>query len=164
MKEEAYSSPSASGEPAVLKERIELLERELAAALADRAAIMEKQGKLVHILENISDVVFMVDHRGVLTYVSPGVKDIWGYGEEELYKDENYVETFDDDYDNTYATYRFKVPEKWKSDFHLITSGMLNKVSDEYVNHVKNFYPKLAELGIVNKIFRSNDNEEVSNN
>jgi len=84
MKEEAYSSPSASGEPAVLKERIELLERELAAALADRAAIMEKQGKLVHILENISDVVFMVDHRGVLTYVSPGVKDIWGYGEEEL--------------------------------------------------------------------------------
>jgi len=87
-----------------------------------------------------------------------------GYGEEELYKDENYVETFDDDYDNTYATYRFKVPEKWKSDFHLITSGMLNKVSDEYVNHVKNFYPKLAELGIVNKIFRSNDNEEVSNN
>ena len=85
-----------------------------------------------------------------------------GYGEEELYKDENYVETFDDEYDSTYATYRFKVPEKWQSDFHLITSGMLNNVSNEYVNHVKNFYPKLAELGIVDKIFRSNNNEEVS--
>lgn len=102
------------------------------------------------------------EHIDVYTQVG-GNNRACGYGEEELYKDENFVETFDDSYDNTYGTYRFNVPEKWKSDFHLITSGMLNKVSDEYVNYVKNFYPKLAALGIVDIIFRSDDNNEVSN-
>ena len=33
-----------------------------------------------------------------------------GYGEEELYKDENFVCTYDDDYDRTYGYYEFNVP------------------------------------------------------
>ena len=37
-----------------------------------------------------------------------------GYGEEELYKDENFLTTYDDDYDCTYATYEFKVPKSGK--------------------------------------------------
>ena len=84
VNEKGYTSPSASGEQAALRERIAQLERELAAALADREAILDKQRKFTHILENIGDVVFTVDQRGVLTYVSPGVKDIWGYDEEDL--------------------------------------------------------------------------------
>ena len=34
-----------------------------------------------------------------------------GYGEEELYKDPHFVKTYDDSFDNTYATYIFNVPE-----------------------------------------------------
>lgn len=76
-----------------------------------------------------------------------------GYGEEELYEDENFLTTYDDDYDCTYATYEFKVPEKWRADFDLIVGGKQNEVSKEYVDYVKKFYPKLDEQGVIDKIF-----------
>ena len=76
-----------------------------------------------------------------------------GYGEEELYKDENFLTTYDDEYDNTYGTYEFKVPEKWKADFDAILAGESDKISEEYINYVKEFYPKLAEEGVIDKIF-----------
>lgn len=69
-----------------------------------------------------------------------------GYGEEELYKDPNFVETYDDDYDNTYATYKFKIPQKWNADFDYIMNGEMDKVSDEYVACVKSFYPGSKEM------------------
>lgn len=34
------------------------------------------------------------------------------FGEEELYKDPNFIRTYDDEPDDTYATYEFSVPEK----------------------------------------------------
>ena len=77
-----------------------------------------------------------------------------GYGEEELYKDPLFVSTKDDEYDNTYATYTFNVPDKWKDDFNKIVAGKLNEVSDEYYNYVKEFYPILAENGIIDNLFR----------
>ena len=77
-----------------------------------------------------------------------------GYGEEELYKDPLFVSTEDDEYDNTYATYTFNVPEKWKEDFDKIVEGKMKEVSDEYYNYVKEFYPKLAEEGLVDRLFR----------
>lgn len=75
-----------------------------------------------------------------------------GYGEEELYKDENFLTTYDDDFDPTYATYEFKVPEKWKSDFDLIISGKLEDVSEEYVKYLKEFYPKIPFHKIFGKV------------
>ena len=76
-----------------------------------------------------------------------------GYGEEKLYEDENFLKTYDDVFDCTYATYEFKVPEKWKADFDLIVNGKIKDVSKEYIDYVKNFYPKLAEQGVIDKIF-----------
>lgn len=76
-----------------------------------------------------------------------------GYGEEKLYEDPNYVSTYDDDFDNTYATYLFNVPEKWKSDFDKIVAGNLHDISDEYFKYVCEFYPTLAEKGVIQKIF-----------
>ena len=76
-----------------------------------------------------------------------------GYGEEELYKDENFIKTYDDDFDCTYATYEFKVPDKWKEDFERIMNGKQSEVSDEYADIVKNMFPKLAESGMIDKIF-----------
>lgn len=76
------------------------------------------------------------------------------YGEEELYKDPNFVSTYDDEFDSTYATYLFNVPEKWKADFEKITQGDIKGVSDEYYDYVCEFYPLLAEKGVIKAVFR----------
>ena len=46
-----------------------------------------------------------------------------GYGEEELEKHPNFIRAYDDDFDNTYGTYVFSVPEQWKEDFAKIING-----------------------------------------
>jgi hypothetical protein len=94
----------------------------------------------------------------IYTRVGGGNRDC-GYGEEELYKDENFITTYDDEYDNTYGTYEFRVPEKWKADFNKIINGKSNEVSKEYIDYVKAFYPKLTEEGVIDKIFGGATNE-----
>lgn len=76
-----------------------------------------------------------------------------GFGEEELYEDENFVRTWDDDFDSTYGYYEFKVPDKWKDDFDKIVNGNMKEVSKEYVDYLREFYPKFNEEGIFDKIF-----------
>ena len=68
-----------------------------------------------------------------------------GYGEEELYKNPLFVETVDDEFDNTYAEYKFRVPEEWKEDFNKIIGGDLLGTSKKYKEMIKSFYPKLAD-------------------
>lgn len=68
-----------------------------------------------------------------------------GYGEEELYKHPNFLSTFDDDFDSTYATYTFSVPEEWKKDFDLITDGKIKEISPEYKDRLYKVFPKLKE-------------------
>ena len=76
-----------------------------------------------------------------------------GYGEEELYKDPHFVRTYDDDFDNTYATYLFEVPERWKSDFEKISEGKILETSDEYKNYIREFWPLLNEKGWFDEAF-----------
>lgn len=97
---------------------------------------------------------FVTDEGNIAIYtrVGGGNRDC-GYGEEKLYEDENFITTYDDEYDNTYGTYEFRVPEKWKADFDLIMDGKSSEVSKEYIDYVKTFYPKLAEEGVIDKIF-----------
>lgn len=94
----------------------------------------------------------------IYTRVGGGNRDC-GYGEEELYKDENFITTYDDEYDSTYGTYEFRVPEKWKADFDKIINGKFSEVSKEYIDYVKTFYPKLTEEGVIDKIFGGATNE-----
>lgn len=77
-----------------------------------------------------------------------------GYGEEKLYEDENFIRTYDDDFDNTYATYEFKVPEKWRDDFEKLIAGKMSEVSDEYVSMLESFFPKMAADGKIREILR----------
>lgn len=77
-----------------------------------------------------------------------------GYGEEKLYEDPNFVETYDNEDDNTYGCYVFNVPEKWQKDFDTIVAGKFKEVSEEYVSYVREFYPLLAEHGVIDKAFR----------
>ncbi len=75
-----------------------------------------------------------------------------GYGEEKLYEDPNFITTYDDEDDTTYATYEFKVPDKWKADFELILNGKIKEVSDEYKLYLKEFFPTLTEKGFFNGV------------
>ena len=106
---------------------------------------------------------FVTDDNNIAIYTRVGGNNRdCGFGEEELYKDENFIRTYDDDFDNTFATYEFKVPNKWENDFDKIMNNEFNKVSDEYVEYVESFYPMLAEKDIIKKIFRSNDIKECA--
>ena len=108
---------------------------------------------------------FVTDDNNIAIYTRVGGNNRdCGFGEEELYKDENFIRTYDDDFDNTFATYEFKVPNKWKNDFDKIMNNEFNKVSDEYVECVESFYPMLAEKDIIRKIFRNNDIKECAEN
>ncbi len=68
-----------------------------------------------------------------------------GFGEEELQAHPNYLRDEDDDFDSTYATYVFSVPEEWKSDFDKIVAGKLLEVSQEYKDRLYKVFPKLTE-------------------
>ena len=108
---------------------------------------------------------FVTDDNNIAIYTRVGGNNRdCGFGEEELYKDENFIRTYDDDFDNTFATYEFKVPNKWENDFDKIMKNEFNKVSDEYVEYVESFYPMLAEKDIIRKIFRNNDIKECAEN
>ena len=85
-----------------------------------------------------------------------------GYGEEKLMEDEHFIKTYDDKDDSTYGYYEFNVPEKWKSDFCLIVDGKFDKVSKEYINHIKKFYPKLDKEGVINKMFEKSKQEKTN--
>lgn len=68
-----------------------------------------------------------------------------GFGEEELMKHPDFITTYDDSFDRTYASYVFNVPEKWQADFDKIISGKLIDISDEYKKEMIRVYPKLEE-------------------
>lgn len=94
------------------------------------------------------------DHTHIEIYTRVGGNNRnCGFGEEKLYEDKNFAYTVDDDFDNTYAIYAFKVPDKWKNDFELIKEGKYSEVSEEYINVVKDMYPKLAEEGFIDNLF-----------
>lgn len=80
-----------------------------------------------------------------------------GYNEEKLYEDPLFIKTYDDEYDNTYATYEFKVPEKWKADFDLILEGKVTEISEEYKTYLKEFFPTLKENGFFDRLFNPKD-------
>lgn len=84
------------------------------------------------------------DHIHVYTRVGGNNRGC-GYGEEELCKDPNFITSFDDSFDNTYATYVFKIPDKWRSDYQKIVEGKLLEISDEYKTELYRVWPKLKE-------------------
>lgn len=88
----------------------------------------------------------------IYTRVGSGNRNC-GFGEEALYDDENFIKTYDDEFDETYATYEFKVPDRWKNDFDKILNSKMSDVSNEYIEYLKNFYPKLASKDIIDRLF-----------
>lgn len=66
-----------------------------------------------------------------------------GFGEEVLYKDPNFVKTYDDEFDSTYGYYVFNVPDEWKDDLDKFLKG--EKPSARYLDQMCKVYPKLEQ-------------------
>lgn len=71
-----------------------------------------------------------------------------------------FVETIDDDFDSTYAEYKFKVPEEWKEDFDKIVNGKIRETSDKYKESIRKFLPLLNESGLFDKVFNGEDSAD----
>ena len=61
-----------------------------------------------------------------------------------------YLEDYDDTFDNTFATFVFKVPEKWLADYeHFMNDDpenyTVNNFSDEYKQEIVRVYPKIKD-------------------
>lgn len=79
----------------------------------------------------------------VYTRVGGGNRDDYESEIEQLRNMPGYVEDFDDDFDSTFATFVFKVPEKFESDFKLVKEGKIEEISDDLKNQIDKVYPKL---------------------
>ena len=73
-----------------------------------------------------------------------------------------FVEDFDDDFDSTFATYVFRVPEKFKDDFVKIKEGKIKETSQVYKDLVYEVYPKLKEK--LDEVFSSLDETKHKQN
>lgn len=79
-----------------------------------------------------------------------------GYGEEELYKDANFLKTYDDGFDETYGSYIFSVPDKWRKDFDtIVQGGGVKNASVEYLEYLIGFWAKNESLVAMLKNFLS---------
>lgn len=87
----------------------------------------------------------------IYTRVGGGNRGV-GFGEEELVKHPNYMRDEDDDYDPTYATYYFSVPEEWRADFDLVMNKRITETSKKYQERLYKVFPKLSET--FDKIFK----------
>ena len=85
------------------------------------------------------------EHIHIYKRVGGGNREDYVVEISELQEMDGYVADYDDDFDSTYASFVFAVPEKWKKDFDHIIQGEFSEISQEYLNEVCRVYPKLAE-------------------
>ena len=81
----------------------------------------------------------------IYTRVGGGNRESYEAEIEELQRHPDFIRDFDDDFDCTYATFVFKVPEKWKKDFELIQKRDLAGTSKEYQKMILETFPKIAD-------------------
>lgn len=79
----------------------------------------------------------------VLTRTGGGNRESYAEENEALCAMATYVEDYDDDFDSTYATWVFSVPDKWQADYDVLLTGCIKDVSEEYKAEMKRVFPKL---------------------
>jgi len=62
-----------------------------------------------------------------------------------------FIKDYDDDFDSTFMTFLFAVPDEFKSDFDLITNGKIKEISENYKSRLYKVFPKLKDT--FDKIF-----------
>ena len=86
------------------------------------------------------------DEKVISVYTRVGGGNRGSYEDqiEEMRNMRGYLEDYDDDFDSTFATFVFNVPEKWEPDFVVLTTGE-GQISNDYKQELKRVFPKLAE-------------------
>jgi hypothetical protein len=90
------------------------------------------------------------DHIHIYTRTGGGNREEYENENEEITCMEGFVTDYDDFFDNTYAHWVFKIPEKFISDYKKIKDGLFKDTSEAYKQLVYKIYPTLA-----NKIFNN---------
>lgn len=85
------------------------------------------------------------DHIHVYTRTGGGNRESYQAENDEMRAMPDFVTDFDDSYDCTYASWVFRVPERWKDDFVKFKEGRISEFSDAYKAEIRRVYPKLAE-------------------
>ena len=85
------------------------------------------------------------DHIIVYTRTGGGNRESCQTENDELTKIPGYITDYDDSFDCTFASFVFKVPEKWKADFDRFKDGKLKEFSEEYKGELYRIFPKLKE-------------------
>jgi len=83
------------------------------------------------------------DHIEIFTRVGGGNREYYADEIEDLRSMPTYVSDEDDDFDCTYATFTFGVPEEWRADFEHVKARDFEKLSDAYVERMQKCYQKL---------------------
>lgn len=83
------------------------------------------------------------NHIEIYTRVGGDNRDDYADEIEKLCSMPTYVSDEDDDFDCTYATFTFGVPDEWRADFEHVRAGKYHKLSDAYVERMQKCYPKL---------------------
>lgn len=68
------------------------------------------------------------------------------FGEEEIMQNPLFVTTYDDDFDNTYGNYVFRVPEEFIQDFHKVNDKDLANLSPALQKRCREVFPKMESL------------------
>ena len=82
------------------------------------------------------------EHIEIYTRVGGGNREEYAAEIEEIRSMPTYEHDEDDDFDCTYATFTFSVPEEWRDDFEHVRRGEFSMLSDEYVNRMQTCYQK----------------------
>lgn len=85
------------------------------------------------------------DHIIIYTRTGGGNRGDYITENQEMRDIPEFIGDYDDEFDNTYANWVFKVPDKWKDDFGKITNGEIKKISNEYKAELYRIFPKLKE-------------------
>ena len=96
----------------------------------------------------------------VFTRVGGGNREYYDEEIEALRAMPTYVKDYDDDFDCTYATFVFDVPDEWKPDFDALIEKRFADVSSKYVSHMQKCYQKLNIRDIMEKLVERS--EELS--
>ena len=85
------------------------------------------------------------NHIHVYTRTGGGNREYYETENEEMRNMDGFVTDYDDSFDATYASWIFKIPNKWQTDFDAFKDGRIKDLSEEYKDHITKIFPKLAE-------------------
>lgn len=93
----------------------------------------------------------------IFTRVGGGNREDYECEIEALRDMPTYQLDYDDDFDCTYATFVFGVPEEWRKDFEHVKNGEFDKLSEAYVDRMQKCYERLDIKAMLSKAMEKKD-------